>query len=82
MGRCDNLRRKLYQPDQWDNDRVFLKRIEACIRPGSVVLDLGAGAGLKFKYDLKSKVEPPGGRSWVPTSILVCARTRCSIGVL
>jgi len=60
MNRCVSLRKKLYSPEYWDNDHVFLRAIEACIGPGSVVLDLGAGAGLKFKYALKSKVEPKG----------------------
>lgn len=60
MARCDTLRQKLYPPDRWDNDGVFLRRIEASLRPGSVVLDLGAGAGLRFRHDLKSKVGPDG----------------------
>lgn len=60
MGRCRNLRQRFYQRDRWDNDCVFLRRIESCVRPGTVALDLGAGAGLKFTYDLKSKVEPGG----------------------
>ena len=61
MGRCENLKQKLYPPDQRDNDQVFLRRIEARSRPGSIVLDLGAGVGLKFNYDLKSIVETGGG---------------------
>jgi len=60
MRRCENLRKRLYSPEYWDNDRVFLQLIEACIQPGWAVLDLGAGAGLKFQYELKSKVEPGG----------------------
>jgi len=60
MDRCDRLRQRLYRLDQLDNDYIFLRTIEACIVPGSVVLDLGAGTGFKFRYDLKSKVEPGG----------------------
>lgn len=58
MSRCNNLRQRFYQPDQWDNDQVFLRRIEASIGEGSTVLDLGAGTGLKFKYDLKTRLGP------------------------
>jgi len=60
MRRCEHLRQRFYPPDRWDNDGVFLNRIEACVRPGSAVLDLGAGGGVKFRYDLKSKVAPDG----------------------
>ncbi|MCH8904964.1 MAG: hypothetical protein IIA45_13745 [Bacteroidetes bacterium] len=60
MRRCENLRKRLYSPEYWDNDRVFFQLIGTCIQPGSAVLDLGAGAGLKFQYELKSKVEPDG----------------------
>ena len=60
MSRCENIKKKLYSPDYWDNDHVFLQLIEASIQPGSAVLDLGAGAGVKFQYELKSKVEPDG----------------------
>jgi ubiquinone/menaquinone biosynthesis C-methylase UbiE len=57
---CDRLKERLYSPWHWDNDAVFLEMIESRIGPGSMVLDLGAGAGCKFPYDLKSKVEPGG----------------------
>jgi ubiquinone/menaquinone biosynthesis C-methylase UbiE len=57
---CEGLIQKLYQPDKLDNDLYFLKKIKSCMRPGLHVLDLGAGAGLKFQYDLKSMVSPSG----------------------
>jgi ubiquinone/menaquinone biosynthesis C-methylase UbiE len=60
MARCDHLKQRFYQPDQWDNDQVFLRRIEASVRAGSAVLDLGAGTGLKFKYDLKARMDRGG----------------------
>lgn len=60
MGRCEALKQKLYPPEEQDNDLVFLRMIEDCVTAGRFVLDLGAGTGSKFKYDLKTKVEPDG----------------------
>jgi len=60
MGRCEVLKQRLYTPEEQDNDLVFLRMIEDCVTAGRFVLDLGAGTGSKFKYDLKTKVEPDG----------------------
>lgn len=60
MGKCEAIRQRLYTPERYDNDLVFLRMIESCIGPGSFILDLGAGAGLKFKYNLKFEVKPGG----------------------
>ncbi|MFC1636038.1 methyltransferase domain-containing protein [Planctomycetota bacterium] len=60
MSKCDKLKEKFYKARQYDNDTVFLEMIGNNIESGSVVLDLGAGAGRKFFYDLKSIVGPTG----------------------
>ena len=60
MNKCKKLKEKLYSTRQYDNDTVFLEIVENNIDSGSVVLDLGAGAGLKFLYDLKNRVGPTG----------------------
>jgi len=60
MNKCNRLKEKSYSTRQYDNDAIFLEMVENNVEPGSVVLDLGAGAGRKFPYDLKSKVGPNG----------------------
>ena len=60
MSRCDRLKEKFYRARQYDNDTAFLEMVERNIESGYVVLDLGAGAGHKFAYDLKDKVGPTG----------------------
>jgi SAM-dependent methyltransferase len=60
MGKCDAFRQRFYTPAQYDNDGAFRELIYGRIGRGSVVLDLGAGAGRKFSYALRSKVEPDG----------------------
>jgi len=60
MGKCDRLKKSYYSASQYDNDSVFLEMIETNISSGFVVLDLGAGAGHKFIYNLKTKVGSTG----------------------
>ena len=60
VNRCDRLKRRLYAPPQWDNDGAFIERLQRCVGPGAVVLDLGAGGGQKFPYALKTRVAPDG----------------------
>lgn len=60
MSKCKSLKERFYSARQYDNDAVFLDIVEKNIELGSVVLDLGAGAGRKFLYDLKSQVGPTG----------------------
>jgi len=60
MNKCDKLKEKFYSSGEYDNDTVFLEMVEDDIESGYVVLDLGAGAGRKFPYDLKGKVGPNG----------------------
>jgi SAM-dependent methyltransferase len=60
MTGCDSLKEKFYDPRRYSNDTVFLEMIENHVGSGSVVLDLGAGAGQKFPYGLKYRVGPTG----------------------
>lgn len=57
---CDRLKEKFYSALKYDNDIFFLDMVENHIESGYIVLDLGAGAGRKFIYDLKTKVGSSG----------------------
>ena len=60
MGSSTAIKRKLYSPEEYDNDSVFLRMVEEHVRPGSCVLDLGAGAGQRWSHGLKSRTKPAG----------------------
>ena len=53
----NNIKQRLYEPDQFDNDVFFRQLIYEAIGPQSCVLDAGAGAGELFQYELKDKVK-------------------------
>ena len=50
-------KKRFYNPDQFNNDALFLRMIEDVLTPDSRVLDAGAGAGDSFPYDLKEQVK-------------------------
>ena len=60
MSKCDKLKKKFYTDQDYDNDAAFLEMVENNIKLGSIVMDLGSGAGHKFAYDFKTKVGPSG----------------------
>ena len=49
----DRLREKYYSPMMFDNDGFFREFIYNNISGQHAILDLGAGAGEQFEYDLK-----------------------------
>lgn len=53
----NNIKWRLYEPYQFDNDDFFRQMIYEAIGPQSCVLDAGAGAGELFQYELKDKVK-------------------------
>lgn len=46
-----------YEPNQYDNDTVFLDLIKSVVGSDLRVMDAGAGAGDAFTYDLKERVQ-------------------------
>lgn len=54
---ANNIKRRLYEPDQFDNDGLFRRMIYEAVEPQSRVLDAGAGSGALFQYELKDKVK-------------------------
>ena len=55
MSRLDRIAR-WYPPDQRDNNGAFGRMIRSMVTSASRVLDAGAGAGEKFRHDLKGRV--------------------------
>lgn len=53
----NNIKQRLYEPEQFDNDGLFRRMIYDAVEPQSRVLDAGAGAGELFQYELKDKVK-------------------------
>ncbi|MEN6428831.1 MAG: class I SAM-dependent methyltransferase [Phycisphaerales bacterium] len=82
MGRCDRIRQRFYTPERYDNSQMFLDMIEKCVRQGTRVLDLGAGAGLRFQYNLKSRAEPGGEVVGADFDRRVCENPLLHRGVL
>jgi len=56
MGIINNIKQRLYKPEQFSNDGLFREMIYEAVKPQSHVLDAGAGAGELFRYNLKDKV--------------------------
>jgi len=52
----DNAKRRWYHPDQFDNDEALRQMIYDVVDPDSRVLDVGAGVGNLFPYELKNRV--------------------------
>jgi len=49
--------KRYYQPDEYDNDIMFLEKIQSTVQPDMHILDAGAGTGEKFRYDLREQVK-------------------------
>lgn len=51
-----NVKRRYYRPDQFNNDEALRQVIYHTVEPDSQVLDVGAGVGNLFPYELKNRV--------------------------